>query len=121
MQLDPLPTTTDVCACILQLGGPSWDVNVGRRDSTTASFSSANNNIPPPTSGLANLTSLFAAQGLSQKDMVALSGAHTIGPARCTNFRAHVYNDTNIDGVFARTRYSGCPESQVKVTTTWCL
>jgi peroxidase len=54
--------------------GPNWDVKVGRRDSTTASFNGANNNIPPPTSGLANLTSLFAAQGLSQKDMVALSG-----------------------------------------------
>ncbi|OQU78619.1 hypothetical protein SORBI_3008G010400 [Sorghum bicolor] len=58
---------------VVILGGPSWDVKVGRRDSTTASFSGANNNIPPPTSGLANLTSLFAAQGLSQKDMVALS------------------------------------------------
>ena len=62
----------------MQLGGPSWDVKVGRRDSRTASFSGANNNIPPPTSGLANLTSLFAAQGLSQKDMVALSGAYLI-------------------------------------------
>nr|BAK06723.1 predicted protein [Hordeum vulgare subsp. vulgare] len=51
-----------------------WAGKVGRRDSTTASFSGANNNIPPPTSGLANLTSLFAAQGLSHKDMVALSG-----------------------------------------------
>ncbi|PAN40978.1 hypothetical protein PAHAL_8G006900 [Panicum hallii] len=96
---------------VVSLGGPSWDVKVGRRDSTTASFSGANNNIPPPTSGLANLTSLFAAQGLSQKDMVALSGAHTIGLARCTNFRAHVYNDTNIDGAFARTRQSGCPRT----------
>ncbi|KAL6630648.1 hypothetical protein ACP70R_028499 [Stipagrostis hirtigluma subsp. patula] len=96
---------------VVILGGPSWDVKVGRRDSTTASFSGANNNIPPPTSGLANLTSLFAAQGLSQKDMVALSGAHTIGLARCTNFRAHVYNDTNIDGAFARTRQSGCPRT----------
>jgi hypothetical protein len=54
---------------IAQLGGPNWDVKVGRRDSTTASFSGANNNIPPPTSGLANLTPLFAAQGLSQKDI----------------------------------------------------
>ncbi|RLM99544.1 peroxidase 4-like isoform X3 [Panicum miliaceum] len=96
---------------VVSLGGPTWDVKVGRRDSTTASFSGANNNIPPPTSGLANLTSLFAAQGLSQEDMVALSGAHTIGLARCTNFRAHVYNDTNIDGAFARTRQSGCPRT----------
>ena len=59
---------------VVFLGGPSWEVKMGRRDSTTASFNGAENNIPPPTSGLANLTSLFAAQGLSQKDMVALSG-----------------------------------------------
>ncbi|KAF8706350.1 hypothetical protein HU200_030612 [Digitaria exilis] len=104
---------------VVILGGPSWDVKVGRRDSTTASFSGANNNIPPPTSGLSNLTSLFAAQGLSQKDMVALSGMtlHTLllkvtfGLARCTNFRAHIYNETNIDGAFARTRQSGCPST----------
>jgi len=79
----------------MQLGGPSWDVKVGRSDSTTASFSGANNNIPPPSSGLANLTSLFAAQGLSQKDMVALSGVcyyiriykslvlHSCSPKKC--------------------------------------
>ncbi|KAF8671332.1 hypothetical protein HU200_050045 [Digitaria exilis] len=38
-------------------------------------------------------------------------GAHTIGLARCTNFRAHIYNETNIDGAFARTRQSGCPST----------
>ena len=69
---------------LMQLGGPRWDVKVGRRDSRTASFSGANNNIPPPTSGLANLTSLFAAQGLSQKDMVALSGAYLYYPTTST-------------------------------------
>lgn len=86
-------------------------MKVGRRDSTTASFAGANNNIPPPASGLANLTALFAQQGLSQKDMVALSGSHTIGQARCTNFRAHIYNDTNIDSGFAGGRRSGCPST----------
>ncbi|KAK3139174.1 hypothetical protein QOZ80_5AG0378990 [Eleusine coracana subsp. coracana] len=92
---------------VVILGGPNWDVKVGRRDSTTASFNGANNNIPPPTSSLANLNSYFAAQGLSQKDMVALSGAHTIGLARCTNYRAHIYiqrQDTNIDAAFAKTK-----------------
>ncbi|GJN13969.1 hypothetical protein PR202_gb00734 [Eleusine coracana subsp. coracana] len=96
---------------VVILGGPNWDVKVGRRDSTTASFNGANNNIPPPTSSLANLNSYFAAQGLSQKDMVALSGAHTIGLARCTNYRAHIYNDTNIDAAFAKKRQSGCPKT----------
>lgn len=58
----------------MQLGGPTWDVKLGRRDSTTASLSGANSNIPPPTSSLSNLISTFSAQGLSSKDMVALSG-----------------------------------------------
>uniref|UniRef100_A0ACD5W9W1 Uncharacterized protein n=1 Tax=Avena sativa TaxID=4498 RepID=A0ACD5W9W1_AVESA len=96
---------------VVFLGGPSWEVKMGRRDSTTASFNGANNDIPPPTSGLANLTSLFAAKGLSQKDMVALSGAHTIGQARCTNFRDHIYNETDIDAGFARSRQSNCPRT----------
>ncbi|KQJ89434.1 peroxidase 4 [Brachypodium distachyon] len=93
------------------LGGPRWKVKMGRRDSTTASFNGAENDIPPPTSGLANLTRLFAAKGLSQKDMVALSGAHTIGLARCTNFRDHIYNDTDIDAGFAGTLQQRCPRA----------
>ncbi|KAM0890482.1 hypothetical protein ACQ4PT_027016 [Festuca glaucescens] len=96
---------------VVFLGGPSWEVKMGRRDSTTASFDGANNDIPPPTSGLANLTSLFATKGLSQKDMVALSGAHTIGLARCTNFRDHIYNDNDIDAGFAKSRQSNCPRA----------
>uniref|UniRef100_A0A453HNR4 Plant heme peroxidase family profile domain-containing protein n=1 Tax=Aegilops tauschii subsp. strangulata TaxID=200361 RepID=A0A453HNR4_AEGTS len=38
-------------------------------------------------------------------------GAHTIGQARCTFFRDHIYNDTNIDSGFARSRQSGCPRT----------
>lgn len=64
----------------VQLGGPNWNVKLGRRDSTTANKTLANKNIPPPTSSLANLTSKFAAQGLSVKDMVALSGTHLSPP-----------------------------------------
>ncbi|KAJ6831097.1 peroxidase 4-like [Iris pallida] len=93
---------------VVILGGPNWNVKLGRRDARRASQSAANNNIPPPTSSLSNLISRFAAQGLSTKDMVALSGAHTIGQARCTTFRAHIYNDTDIDGSFAKTRQSKC-------------
>lgn len=95
---------------VVALGGPSWKVKVGRRDSRTASFSAANDGrIPPPTSTLQNLINRFQAVGLSAKDMVALSGAHTIGQARCTSFRGRIYNETNIDASFARTRQGKCP------------
>ncbi|XP_023731051.1 peroxidase 4 [Lactuca sativa] len=95
---------------VLALGGPSWKVKLGRRDSKSASLAAANSGvIPPPQSTLSNLINRFQAVGLSAKDMVALSGAHTIGRARCTAFRARIYNDTNIDASFAKSRQSNCP------------
>ncbi|XP_076929258.1 peroxidase 4-like [Bidens hawaiensis] len=95
---------------VLALGGPEWTVKLGRRDSKSASFSAANSGvIPPPTSTLNNLINRFQAVGLSAKDMVALSGSHTIGQARCTTFRARVYNESNIDANFAKSRQANCP------------
>lgn len=40
-----------------------------------------------------------------------MSGGHTIGQARCTNFRARIYNETNVDSSFAKTRQSICPRA----------
>ncbi|XP_041996696.1 peroxidase 4-like isoform X2 [Salvia splendens] len=96
--------------CFVQLGGPSWEVKVGRRDSKSASLSGANSGaLPPPTSTLSNLINRFSAVGLSVRDMVVLSGAHTIGKARCTTFKGRIYNDTNIDPIFAKKRQTNCP------------
>ncbi|KAL0419209.1 UNVERIFIED_CONTAM: Peroxidase 4 [Sesamum radiatum] len=98
---------------VVLLGGPNWEVKVGRRDSKTASLSAANNGqLPPPTSTLTNLINRFQAKGLSTKDMVVLSGAHTIGQARCTVFRDRIYNETsNIDASFAKLRQGNCPRT----------
>lgn len=57
-----------------QLGGPSWKVPLGRRDSTTANITTANTDLPGPASDLSTLISNFANQGLSVKNLVALSG-----------------------------------------------
>ncbi|GMJ14848.1 hypothetical protein like AT5G58400 [Hibiscus trionum] len=97
---------------VVKLGGPDWDVKLGRRDSKTASLSAANSGvIPPPTATLTQLINRFQARGLSAKDMVALSGAHTIGKARCVLFRDRIHNETNIDGSFAKARQSSCPRT----------
>ncbi|XWS44518.1 hypothetical protein CRYUN_Cryun15aG0051900 [Craigia yunnanensis] len=96
---------------VVLLGGPSWQVPLGRRDARTASQSAANNQIPSPFANLAALTSSFAAKGLSARDLTALSGGHTIGLARCTTFRSRIYNDTNIHPNFAATRRANCPVS----------
>lgn len=40
------------------------------------------------------------------------TGSHTIGQARCTNFRARIYNETNnLDASFATSRRSNCPRA----------
>ncbi|CAA6656941.1 unnamed protein product [Spirodela intermedia] len=79
------------------LGGPSWRVKLGRRDSRTANITAANSDLPPGSANLTTLVRSFRSKGLSTKDMVALSGSHTLGQARCVTFRARIYNQTNID------------------------
>jgi peroxidase len=97
---------------VTTLGGPEWDVKLGRKDARTASQAAANNSIPPPTSNLNALINSFNGVGLSQKDLVALSGSHTIGQARCTSFRARIYNETNnLESSFAQTRQTNCPRA----------
>ncbi|KAL8119834.1 peroxidase 4-like [Apium graveolens] len=93
------------------LGGPDWDVKLGRRDARTASQGAANNSIPAPTANLNALNSRFNALGLSTQDLVALSGAHTIGQARCTTFRGRIYNENNLDDSFAQKIQSNCPST----------
>ncbi|MCO5559581.1 hypothetical protein L7F22_013182 [Adiantum nelumboides] len=91
------------CADILALAsrdavvltnGPFWDVFLGRRDARMASLSLANSSIPNPASNFTTLIAMFQAQGLSSEDLVVLSGAHTIGFARCTNFKQRLYNQS---------------------------
>ncbi|XP_052627295.1 lignin-forming anionic peroxidase-like [Lactuca sativa] len=92
------------------VGGPSWSVKLGRRDSTTASLVLAETSLPSFKAPLDSLISTFKDNGLSARDMVALSGAHTIGQAQCFLFRDRIYsNGSDIDAGFASTRRRGCP------------
>ncbi|CAN1155848.1 Lignin-forming anionic peroxidase [Linum perenne] len=88
--------------------GPTWDVKLGRRDSDSAFLSLANSDIPGPKSDLQTLISDFQKKGLTARDMVALSGAHTLGFAQCFTFRDRIYdNGTKAD--FARKKKKACP------------
>ncbi|XP_047165924.1 cationic peroxidase 1-like [Vigna umbellata] len=95
------------------LGGSLYwyKVPLGRRDARTASKDAANSNLPPPFFSFSQLLANFQAHGLDLQDLVALSGAHTIGFAQCSTFRNRIYNDTNIDPNFASSLQSTCPKS----------
>ncbi|KAJ1416335.1 Secretory peroxidase [Sesbania bispinosa] len=96
---------------VAALGGPSWLVRLGRRDSTTASLSAANSDLPSPFLDLNGLIAAFKKKNFSVNEMVALSGAHTIGRGRCSLFRTRIYNESNIDPSFAKLMQANCPRN----------
>ncbi|KAG0597826.1 hypothetical protein M758_12G023400 [Ceratodon purpureus] len=83
------------CADILALaavhsvrlaGGPTFSIDLGRRDGWNSYASTATSFAPLSTFKVDALLTNFGNIGLDQTDLVALSGAHTIGEIHCTNF-----------------------------------
>jgi peroxidase len=86
-------------------------VPLGRRDATFPNSTGAATDLPGPDSDLPVLVAAFAAKGLDSRDLVALSGAHTVGMARCARFRTRVYCDANVSPAFAAQQQQACPVS----------
>uniref|UniRef100_A0A0A9BWJ9 Plant heme peroxidase family profile domain-containing protein n=1 Tax=Arundo donax TaxID=35708 RepID=A0A0A9BWJ9_ARUDO len=75
-------------------GGPSYAVELGRLDSLSSTASSVGGRLPAPFFNLDQLTAVFAANGLSQADMIALSAGHTVGLAHCRTFSSRISGTT---------------------------
>lgn len=58
----------------LQAGGPYFEVELGRFDGLRSKASDVNGRLPEPGFNLNQLNSLFASNGLTQTEMIALSG-----------------------------------------------
>ncbi|KAH7835866.1 hypothetical protein Vadar_030656 [Vaccinium darrowii] len=94
-------------------GGPEYIIPLGRRDGLTFGTQAAVlANIPAPTSNISHLLASFAAKKLDVTDLVALSGAHTIGRGHCTSFTNRLYptQDPTLDPIFADDLKEICPE-----------
>ncbi|KAI3930271.1 hypothetical protein MKW92_033848 [Papaver armeniacum] len=98
-------------------GGIIYDVPAGRKDGTV-SLISETIDIPPPTFDVNQLTQSFDRKGLTQEEMVTLSGVHSIGRSHCTSFRDRLYNfsssvkqDPSLDAAYAEQLKLSCPEA----------
>ncbi|XP_009600643.1 peroxidase 16-like [Nicotiana tomentosiformis] len=89
------------CADILALatrevvsmtGGPFYQVELGRRDGRVSTLAGVQHQLPGEGFNLDQLNTMFARHGLSQTDMIALSGAHTLGFSHCSKFSKRLYN-----------------------------
>ncbi|GAA0171124.1 peroxidase [Lithospermum erythrorhizon] len=76
---------------VVVAGGPYWDVPKGRKDGRV-SKASETSELPSPTFNFDQLQHSFAQRGLSTDDLVALSGAHTLGFSHCSSFQNRIRN-----------------------------
>ncbi|KAA8548055.1 hypothetical protein F0562_004684 [Nyssa sinensis] len=77
---------------VTMMGGPYYNVKLGRKDGFVSRASSVEGNLPRPTMSMTHLIKIFAFRGFTLQEMVALSGAHTIGFSHCKEFSANIYN-----------------------------
>ncbi|KAL3681794.1 hypothetical protein R1sor_024750 [Riccia sorocarpa] len=77
-----------------EAGGLWWPVGLGRRDSRESNRLLADGNLPFPVFNFDLLVNNFASKNFSAREMVVLSGAHTIGRSHCNGILPHLYNFT---------------------------
>ncbi|XP_042448867.1 peroxidase 31-like [Zingiber officinale] len=77
---------------VLMLGGPFYTVRLGRKDALASTAASVPGNLPSPNMTVDQLIDVFAKKKMTVQDMVALSGAHTVGFSHCNQFASRVFN-----------------------------
>lgn len=123
--VDAVPRCRDKVSCadilamatrdaIALAGGPAYAVELGLMDGLRSTAASVDGKLAPPSFDLDQLTALFARNGLSRDDMVALSAGHTVGFAHCASFAGRAHGGAGGDpamnrSLAARVR-EWCPE-----------
>ncbi|KAF5958646.1 hypothetical protein HYC85_005871 [Camellia sinensis] len=77
---------------VVLAGGPSFSVELGRRDRRISLASCVAGNLAKPFFDLTQLNAIFVKNNLTQFDMIALSGAHTVGVSHCNNVENRLYS-----------------------------
>ncbi|KAI3981386.1 hypothetical protein MKX01_001831 [Papaver californicum] len=99
---------------VLWAGGPLYDIPKGRKDGRRSKIEDTRN-LPSPILNSSEIIGVFSKHGFSVQDMVSLSGAHTLGVARCSSFKVRLQKfdsshevDPSLDSNFASTLSKTC-------------
>ncbi|KAK1666304.1 hypothetical protein QYE76_054463 [Lolium multiflorum] len=99
-------------------GGPHYEVKKGRKDSKVSLAGKVRGSLPRANSTVDELLRVFAGKGLGAGDLVALSGAHTIGFAHCAHFLGRLYDfrgtrqaDPFMDARLVKALRMACPST----------
>ncbi|CAN8266087.1 unnamed protein product [Cochlearia groenlandica] len=94
---------------LITVGGPYYQVFLGRRDSRISKSSLLADLLPLPSFPISKLIHQFETRGFSVQEMVALSGAHSIGFSHCKEFVDRVArNNTGYNPRFATALKQAC-------------
>ncbi|KAJ4867308.1 Peroxidase 31 [Raphanus sativus] len=94
---------------LVTVGGPHYPVFLGRRDSRISKASLLADLLPLPSSPISKTIRQFESRGFSVQEMVALSGAHSIGFSHCKEFVGLVgRNSTGYNPRFAVALTKAC-------------
>ena len=74
------------CVAIEESGGPKIEHHLGRTDATSGAACPVVGRLPDAAQGAQHLRDVFHRMGFDDRDIVALSGAHTVG--RCHKVRS---------------------------------
>ncbi|XP_076943612.1 peroxidase 47-like [Bidens hawaiensis] len=99
---------------VIFAGGPVYDIQKGRKDGTRSKIEDTRN-LPSPFFNTSELIKMFGQKGFTVQDLVALSGGHTLGVARCSSFKNRLKNfdsthdvDPSLDTQFTKTLTKTC-------------
>ncbi|CAL4948267.1 unnamed protein product [Urochloa decumbens] len=99
-------------------GGPYYPVKKGRKDSKVSLPGKVHGSLPRANSTVDELLRVFAGKGLGAADLVALSGAHTVGFAHCVHVLGRIYDfrgtrrpDPLMDARLVKALRMSCPSS----------
>ncbi|PON42878.1 Peroxidase [Parasponia andersonii] len=76
----------------VEAGGQYWTVDYGRKDGLVSDAKEAESLVPMGRESITDLIEFFQSLGLEVDDLVALSGAHTIGKSSCESIQYRLFN-----------------------------